>query len=258
MKPPHAETCRARAGKCRANARRAKNEASRKRFVDLAQHWETMAAQIEGLEDLQRRLSKSIERHQLNIVAIGASAGGIAAISKLIALLPDDLAACVLVVLHRTPDVVSHLHHILAQTTNLRVLVPHGGEQLKPGLCLVAPTKHHMTIGPDHRVHLVPDSFYRAHSIDTLFNSLARNAGRHTIGVVLSGTLKDGTLGLKAIKEAGGVALVQTPEEAEYSEMPKSAIAYDGPVDSVGSIEVLAKEIAILVGHAQAPRFVTA
>jgi two-component system, chemotaxis family, protein-glutamate methylesterase/glutaminase len=165
-----------------------------------------------------------------NIVAIGASAGGVKAISKLISLLPEDLPACVLVVLHRAPDSVSHLHHILAQTTNSRVQIPHGGEKLKPGLCLVAPTNHHMTIGSDHRVHLLPDTFYRSHSIDALFSSLARNSGRRTIGVVLSGLLKDGTLGLKGIKEAGGVALVQSPEEAEYPEMPNSAIAFDGPV----------------------------
>jgi two-component system, chemotaxis family, protein-glutamate methylesterase/glutaminase len=159
------------------------------------------------------------ERTKLDIVAIGASAGGVTAISKLISLLPQDLAACVLVVMHRAPDSVSHLHHILATTTDLRVLVPHGGEELKPGLCLVAPTNHHMTIGPDHRVHLLPDAFYRAHSIDALFSSLALNAGRRTIGVVLSGLLKDGTLGLKAIKQAGGVALVQIPQEAEYPGM---------------------------------------
>lgn len=189
--------------------------------------------------------------HKLDIVAIGASAGGLAAISKLMALLPDDLAACVLVVLHRSPDFVSHLSYILAQTTKLRVFVPRGGEELKPGLCLVAPTKHHMTIGPDHRVHLLADSFYRAHNIDALFSSLAHHAGRRTIAVVLSGTLKDGTLGLKAIKEAGGIALVQSPEEAEYPEMPRSAISYDGPVDCVGSIDVLAKRIAMLVGHAR-------
>src|ERR1700761_942980 len=149
MEAPRTDTCRAHARKSSENAKRAKSQASRKGFLDLAQHWESMADQIEELEGLRRRLSVSIE--------------------------------------HRT-------------------------------------------------------------DIDALFCSLARNAGRRTIGVVLSGMLRDGTLGLKAIKEAGGIALVQAPEEAEFSEMPKSAIAYAGPVDLVGSIEVLAKQIAILVG----------
>jgi two-component system, chemotaxis family, protein-glutamate methylesterase/glutaminase len=259
MKAHRAETCRAHALKCRTNAQHAKSEAGRIKFLNLAQHWDSMANQIDDLEDLQRSLSASIEGlpgqhggnigNKLDIVAIGASAGGLAAVSRLMALLPDDLAACVLVVLHRSPDFASHLRYILAQKTKLRVLVPRGGEEVKPGVCFVAPTKHHMAIGPDHRVHLLPDGSYRAHNIDALFCSLARNAGRRTIGVVLSGTLQDGTLGLEALKKAGGVALVQSPEEAEYPGMPKSAIAHDGPVDVIGSVDVLAKQIAIRVGR---------
>jgi chemotaxis response regulator CheB len=106
-----------------------------------------------------------------------------------------------------------------------------------------------LTIGPDLRIHLLPNSFYRSHSIDALFCSLARHAGHRTIGVVLSGLRKDGTLGLKAIKEAGGVALVQAPSEAEYSEMPQSAIEHDGPVDLIAPVDRLASEICRLVGR---------
>jgi chemotaxis response regulator CheB len=82
------------------------------------------------------------------------------------------------------------------------------------------------------------DGFYRSHSIDALFSSLAHHAEARTIGVILSGLLKDGTFGLKAIKEAGGIALVQDPDEAAYPEMPRSAIKSDGAIDLVGPIDV--------------------
>ncbi len=98
-------------------------------------------------------------------------------------------------------------------------------------------------------MHLLPDHFYRGHNIDILFFSLARHAGNRTIGVVLSGMLKDGALGLKAIKEAGGVALVQSPQEATFPEMPESAIRYCDAIDFVGPVHALAKEICRLVGQ---------
>ena len=82
-----------------------------------------------------------------------------------------------------------------------------------------------------------------------LFNSLARNAGGRTIGVVLSGMLKDGTLGLKAIKEAGGTALVQSIEEAAFEEMPSNAIRHDGAVDLIAPVSELAAEIVRFAGR---------
>jgi chemotaxis response regulator CheB len=80
-------------------------------------------------------------------------------------------------------------------------------------------------------------------------SALARHAGKRTIGVILSGLLKDGSFGLKAIKEAGGMVLVQNPAEAAYAEMPQSAIRYDGPVDLIGPIDALATEICRLTGY---------
>jgi two-component system, chemotaxis family, protein-glutamate methylesterase/glutaminase len=199
-----------------------------------------------------RRAINMAERptgHNFDVVAIGASAGGVEAISNLIELLPSQLAACILIVLHQTPERASHLHHILSRKTDLRIIVAHGGEQLKPGVCLTGPIDRHLTLGPDNRVHLLPNTFYRAHNIDALFCSLARHAGRRAIGVVLSGVLKDGSLGLRAIKEAGGVALVRTPDEAEYPDMPKSAIEFDGKIDLIGPIRALAGKISALVGE---------
>jgi two-component system, chemotaxis family, protein-glutamate methylesterase/glutaminase len=121
--------------------------------------------------------------------------------------------------------------------------VPKEGEYLRRGRCYLGTPDHHLTVDPGGRVHLVPDSFYRAHNIDIMFSSLARHMGRRTIGVVLSGLLKDGTLGLRAIKETGGVALVQSPEEADYPDMPMNAIVHDGTIDFIGPIDALASEI---------------
>jgi two-component system chemotaxis response regulator CheB len=188
--------------------------------------------------------------HHPDIVAIGASAGGVEAIPELLARLPRDLPASVLVVLHRPVDQISSLRRILARRSKLHLATPHEGESLRHGLCYVSEPDKHLTVGPHSHLHLLPNSFYRAHSIDALFWSLARHAGNRTVGVILSGLLKDGSFGLKAIKEAGGIVLVQSPEEAPYREMPQSAIRYGGPIDLVAPIDGLAREICRLTGYA--------
>ena len=98
-------------------------------------------------------------------------------------------------------------------------------------------------VGPGLRADLLPDHRYTTRNIDQLFISLAQHCGARTIGVVLSGQLDDGARGLAAIKKAGGIAIVQNPDEAAYSDMPRNAIKYDGPVDLVAPIPDLASEI---------------
>ena len=100
----------------------------------------------------------------------------------------------------------------------------------------------------------LPDHRYTTRNIDQLFISLARHYGARTIGVVLSGQLDDGTRGLAAIKKAGGIAMVQSPNEAAYPEMPRNAITYDGPVDLVAPISDLAAEITRLTGTSASRR----
>ena len=101
------------------------------------------------------------------------------------------------------------------------------------------------------RTELIEDHFYKGHSIDALFNSLALYAGRRTIGVVLSGLVKDGAVGLGAIKAAGGKALIQSPQEAPYAEMPRAAAKLVGTkVDLIGTLDALA---AAIRGYVQIP-----
>jgi two-component system chemotaxis response regulator CheB len=190
--------------------------------------------------------------HPIDIVAIGASAGGIEALSKLLHELPADLPATILVTLHRSPDYKNHLQSVLTRAGHRPVIFAKDGEKLQTRKCYLGRPSQHLTVGPGLVAHLVHDGFYRGHNIDLLFNSLARNAGSRTVGVVLSGMMKDGAQGLRAVKEAGGKALVQSPSEAGYEEMPRSAINFDGPLDMVAPVHDLAQEISRLV-HMKGP-----
>ncbi|MGG7537594.1 chemotaxis protein CheB [Rhizobium sp. 12,4] len=183
-----------------------------------------------------------------DVVAIGASAGGIEAVSKLLSYLPAELPAAVLVVIHRPIEPPSYLPEVLARLCALPVRFAREGGQLEHGTCLLSPPGRHLSVSKDCRVHLLADGFYRAHNVDALFMSLAAAIAPRTIGVILSGALKDGTLGLKFLKEAGGIALVQDPAEASFPDMPENAAMHDGEIDLIGPIETLAEFICEQVG----------
>jgi two-component system chemotaxis response regulator CheB len=143
-----------------------------------------------------------MQPHPIDIVAIGASAGGIQALSKLLRLLPADLPATVLVTVHRPVARDSQLQQVLASANHLPVVIAKQGERLHGRKCYMGTPSLHLTVGPGLVARLVHDGFYRGHNIDLLFGSLARNAGPRTVGVLLSGLLKDGSQGLAALKEA--------------------------------------------------------
>ena len=187
-----------------------------------------------------------------DIVAIGGSAGGLEALEALLMRLPADLPAAVLVVLHRPAERTSFLPEILARLTRMPVVVAHDGQRLERATCYLGEPDRHLMIGSDQMIYLLPDGFYRAHNVDALFQSLAYHAGSRVIGVVLSGMLKDGSLGLKAINEAGGLAMVQSPDEALFKDMPRNAIEHDGAIDFVGTIDAIAEEICRQVGSVPA------
>lgn len=181
------------------------------------------------------------------IVAIGGSAGAIEALCKLLALLPASLPAIVLATVHRKVYAESHLKEILARHAHVRVVIPDDGEPLVAGRCYIGHPSSHLTVGPGLRARFIGDGFYRAHNIDALFTTAARHGGDRVIGVILSGMSSDGTQGLVAIKEVGGIALVQSPADALWDQMPLSAIHNDGRIDFVGTIEEIAREICRLV-----------
>jgi two-component system chemotaxis response regulator CheB len=186
-------------------------------------------------------------QRRLGLIVMGASAGGVDALSAAVAGLPPDLPAAVLVVLHVSPRGKSVLPHILDTRSELSVSHAVDGDHLEPGHVYVAPPDFHLVVAED-RVRLTSDPKENGlrPSVDTLFRSAARVHGPDVIGVVLSGTLDDGTAGLIAIKQHGGVAIVQDPTEAVFPGMPASAVRFADPdhVVTLDKLPALLTELA--------------
>jgi two-component system chemotaxis response regulator CheB len=159
------------------------------------------------------------------LVVIGTSSGGIEALSTLVAGLPAEFPAAIAVVLHTSSHAPPVLHHILARAGRLPSVNPSGIESLEAGTIYVAPPDFHLLIEPG-RVRLAkgPKENRFRPAIDPLFRSAAQAFGPNAIGVILTGNLDDGSAGLWAIKELGGVAIVQDPQDAMYPSMPKCAL----------------------------------
>jgi hypothetical protein len=177
------------------------------------------------------------------IIVVGASAGGVSALTILVRGLPPNLNAAVYVVLHVPPHSPSHLSEFLGRCTRLPVSAACDGGPLRAGTIVVARADHHLMIERDRiRVTRGPIESRARPSIDVLFRSAAAAHGRRVIGVVLTGMLDDGTAGLWAVKDRGGVALVQDPASAEFPAMPQSAIA-NVEIDRVVALDGLAHEL---------------
>ena len=168
-------------------------------------------------------MSKNTSGH--DIVVIGASAGGVEALTRVVGGLPADFSAAVFVVLHIPPDAPSALATILDRAGPLPAAQAEHNEPIEPGRVYVARPNRHLVV---RRGHVVLEAGPRENSarpsVDVLFRSAARAYGRRAVGVVLSGTLRDGALGLAAIKLHGGVTIVQDPSEALFAGMPESAL----------------------------------
>jgi two-component system chemotaxis response regulator CheB len=170
------------------------------------------------------------------VIAIGASAGGPSTLADLLGRLPADLRAAVLIAVHLPPHGPSHLAHILARATPLRVVDAAHDEAVQAGSVYVAvPDRHLMLAGDRLRLTRGPRENHSRPAIDVLFRSCALSLGSRAIGVVLTGTLDDGTAGLWTIKDVGGQTIVQAPDDAEFPSMPQSALEHVA-VDHVASI----------------------
>lgn len=182
-----------------------------------------------------------------SLVVIGASAGGVDALCRVVAHLPVDLAAAVCVVLHISPDSPSALAQILQRCGPLPCRTAADGDPLREGQILVAAPDHHLAIRDRHvALTLGPRENGHRPSVDVLFRSAAAAQGSRVIGVVLSGSRDDGSAGLAMIKHRGGAVVVQDPAEALYGAMPENAIAAVTP-DAVARCDGLAAEIVKLV-----------
>jgi two-component system chemotaxis response regulator CheB len=168
-----------------------------------------------------------------DIVAIGASAGGVDALRDIVATLPADLPAAIFVVLHVPADTPSILPALLSSAGPLHASHATHRQAIEHGRIYVAPNDHHLLLEAGH-VHVVRgprENGFRP-AVDALFRSAARAYGPRVVGVVLTGMLDDGTAGLMAIKRHGGLAIVQDPADASFPNMPQSALRYVA-VDSV-------------------------
>ena len=184
-----------------------------------------------------------------DIIVIGASAGGVQALSTVVAALPPRLPAAVFIVLHIPADPPSLLPDILSREARMPVSHAKNGEQIEHGRIYIAPPDQHLLIQSSHvkLVHGPKENLHRP-SIDTLFRSAARWGGPRVIGVVLTGARDDGTVGMRAIKQRGGITIVQDPVEATFPSMPTSvmqniSVDYSVPVREIGPLlTMLTKE----------------
>lgn len=174
-----------------------------------------------------------------DIIVIGASAGGVDALKKLVVGFPDRLPAAVFVILHLPPTGHSFLSGILSRVGPLPALEPGDREPIERGRIYLARPDYHLLIanGGSGHVHLTrsPKEGRHRPSINVTFRSAALSYGPRVIGVVLSGALDDGCAGLWEIKARGGIAVVQDPDDALFPSMPRNALE-QVPVDFTASI----------------------
>jgi two-component system, chemotaxis family, protein-glutamate methylesterase/glutaminase len=175
-----------------------------------------------------------------DIVVIGGSAGALDPLKEIIGVLPSDLPAAVVVCLHLAATARSALAAIVNRAGALQAVRPEDGDPLKPGYIYVPTPDRHLEISAGVvRLTSGPKVNGVRPSVDVLFHSAADAYGPRVAGVVLSGGLDDGSAGLAAIKAAGGVGIVQSPDDALFDSMPRSAlqtVAVDGalPARQIG------------------------
>jgi two-component system chemotaxis response regulator CheB len=186
-----------------------------------------------------------------DVIAVGASAGGVEALRALVGGLPPDYPGVILVVLHVPRDAPSALPAILDRSGPLSAATAVDGEPLRPGRIYVAANNHHL-IALDGHIRLTSGPAENGHrpAVDPLFRSVARAFGRRAVGVVLSGSRDDGAAGLATIVARGGTAVVQDPADALDPWMPRAALMaapteYVAPAGKLGALiaEVTAMDL---------------
>jgi two-component system chemotaxis response regulator CheB len=162
-----------------------------------------------------------------DIIVMGASAGGIQTLRALIGALPADFAASVFIVVHTSPEAPGLIPEILNSAGNLPATHATDGEIIQKGRIYVAPPDRHLVLEPNRvRVTRGPKENRFRPAVDPLFRSAAQTYGPRVIGVILTGYMDDGTAGLWTVKQLGGTAIVQDPDDALVPSMPLSALTH--------------------------------
>jgi len=192
--------------------------------------------------------SSTPERVTFEVIAIATSAGGLKALSQVLAALPHDFPPAIVVVQHLDPRHRSLMADILSRRSTLPVKQAEDGDKLQPGTVYIAPPNRHLLVNPDGSLSLTQSElvhFVRP-SADLLFESVAGSFKRRAIAVVLTGTGSDGSMGVQAIKKMGGTVLAQDEASSEFFGMPNAAIQ-TGCVDFVLSLSEIPSALITLV-----------
>jgi two-component system chemotaxis response regulator CheB len=198
--------------------------------------------------DDERGGAEPVPNGGFDIVLMAASAGGLSAISAVLAALPAGFPIPVVIVQHLDPRHVSLMAEILRRRTALRVEDATAGATAEAGTVYIAPPDEHLLVDPDGRLrlsHADPVHFVRP-SADLLFESGAESFPGRAIGVVLSGTGSDANMGVRALERTGGTVIAQDPDTAEFAGMPQAAVATGG-VDFVLKLEEIGPALVELV-----------
>lgn len=188
------------------------------------------------------------ETASFDVVALAASAGGLAALGEVLSRLPADFKAALVVVQHLDPRHRSLMADILSRRTALKVKQAAEGDRMTPGTCFIAPPDRHLLVNPDSTLSLSQSElvhFVRP-SADLLFESLAASYRHRAIAVVLSGSGSDGSMGVRGIKKMGGTVIVQDGKTAQFGGMPEAA-AQTGVADFVLPLEEIGSALVTLV-----------
>ena len=188
-----------------------------------------------------------------DIVALAASAGGLSALTEVLAALPAEFPAALVVVQHLDPRHRSLMAEILGRRTAIKVTQAEEGQHLKPGTAYIAPPDRHLLVNPGGTLSLTRTQlvhFVRP-SADLLFESVAATYRERAIAVVLSGSGSDGAMGVKAINKMGGTVIVQDQKTSEFFGMPDAA-QQTGIVDFVLPLEDIASALRTLVATSRA------
>jgi two-component system chemotaxis response regulator CheB len=191
----------------------------------------------------------STDKNKYRAVVLGVSTGGVEALKRLLPALPAGFRLPILIVIHLAPDSDNGLALLLDSHAAIRVKEADDGEDVLPSTAYLAPANYHLLVSRDRRLALSTDARvnYARPSVDELFESAATVYGQSLIGIVLSGASSDGARGLQRIKQVGGYAIVQAPDDAEIDTMPRCALA----LVAADRVTTLSELPAVLAGLAE-------
>lgn len=189
------------------------------------------------------------EKDNFFIVGIGASAGGLETLNAFLSIMPSDSGMAFVIIQHLSPDYKSIMVSLLEKQTHMAVNQIEDGTKVLPNHIYLNPPGKNVAIF-NRTLHLLDPARSSAINmpVDFFFRSLSEDLAEKAIGIILSGTASDGTLGIKAIKGEGGMAMVQQPDTAKYDGMPRSAVE-TGLIDYIVPVEKMPETLAQYVQH---------